>query len=353
MAKLYKDIFVDEVRKQINAGQFKTKQELINFLQDFNTMYFNNPEMMQRLKYAGINLKELDVNKVVQELLDYYDRGKTDISSLNLEGVSQVAIDGKDYIKVTNEDGTHTLLDDSMNDDNLVKQFNDRQNESYDYRNNNGVNNRSEIIKDMQKDKEEVNLTSSNKVDSRSLTGEEKQSFSSVMNMSDADRINFVVDPSRNIYINNDTGELYYTHKNPDGNLEVRRAEEVTSLNIENSPNVVDDMENDEVITKEQQIDFENLDNFELQYLIDNRAEDLTLEQIDVVKRILARREERVFSEGSSLREKGRQKVLKDSSIPNIFNDTYNGFTSVLYFFLVTFLFGIGAFICLLLRIYL
>lgn len=353
MAKLYKEIFADTIKEQINMGQFNTKQELIEFLHNFNTTYFDNPALMQSLKQAGINLKELNVNEVTQELLSYYDKKNVDTTSLNLEGISQVEIDGTDYIKINNGDGTYDLLDDSMNNDNFVKQFEDRQNESYNYQTNNGVKNRNEIIDDMKKDKEEVKLTSSNNVNTRELTPEERREFGAIMRMNDANVINFVVDPVRNIYINKNTGELFYAHKNKEGKMEVRKAEEVTTQTLKQDVEVVDDMENDSKVTVEQPDDgdFENLDDFELQYIVDNRLDTLTPEQKVILFRLIEKRKERKMQDNQEKvkEERGPQKVM----MMNMFNKPYNGFTSIIYFSLLTLLFGIGMILYLVMKIYL
>lgn len=352
MSRLYKDIFADIIKEQINAGQFKTKQELVEFIHNFNTMYFNNPALIQRLKEAGVNLKDLDVNKATEELLNYYDRGKTDTTSLNLDGVSQVEIDGTDYIKIKKEDGTHELLDDSMNHDNFVKQFQDRQNASYNYQTNNGVKNRDEIIDDMKKDKEEVKLTSSNNVDTRELTPEERREFAAIMRMNNADEINFVIDPIRNIYINKDTGELFYAHKNKEGKMEVRKAEETTTETIKEDVNTVDDMNNDITVTVEKTVDneFENLPDSDLQYIVDTRFDSLTPEQKETLLRLIEKRKERAKNQeaNENVKENEKQKVLTLD-----LNKPYNGFTSILYLCLTTFLCGIGTVLYILAQIYL
>lgn len=350
MSRLYKDIFADIIKEQINRGEFKTKQELVVFLQNFNTAYFNNPVLIQRLKEAGVNLKDLDINKAAQEILEYYDRGKTDTSSLNLDGVSQVEIDGVDYIKHKKEDGTVELLDDSMNNDNFVKQFQDRQNASYNFQTTDGVKNKEEIIEDMKKDKEEVKLISSNNVNTRELTPEERREFAAIMKMNNADEINFVIDPVRNIYINKDNGELFYVHKNNEGRLEVRKAEEATVETIKEDVNSFDDMNNDITVTVEKSadVDFENLDDFELQYIVDNRLDSLTPEQKETLLRLIERRKERTQHQQTNEMVKEKEKVLTLN-----LNKPYNGFTSLLYLCITTFICGVGAVLYILAHIYL
>lgn len=82
---------------------------------------------------------------------------------------------------------------------------------------------------------------------------------------------------------------------------------------------------------------------------------ELPLEKREIIQARLAMMSEHVSpveneKQEEKQNEKGHQKVLLP---PKRFNEPYNGFTSTLYFFLITFLFGIGMFIYLLLRIYL
>ncbi|MBE6152067.1 MAG: hypothetical protein E7165_01980 [Firmicutes bacterium] len=348
MAKLYKDIFADMIKEQINNGEFKTKQELIHFLHNFNTNYFNNPTLMQKLKQAGINLKELNINEVTQELLAYYDRSKTDTSSLDLQGITQVEIDGKDYIKRTDSNGNTQLLDDSLNKNNFVDQFTTRQNESYRYQSDNGVKNADEIFDDMKKDKADVKLTAS--TNQRNLTLEESAEFATVMGMSDASRINFIVDPTRNIYINKDNGDIFYVHRDENGKLVVKKAVEATAETVKTNG---DDALNDITVTQEKsnEINFELLSDSDLEYIAENRMGSLTPEQQRTLSEIRQRRSERTvpveMNQNEKQSELGHQKVLKLD-----LNKPYNGFTSILYLSLISFTFGMGAFLYLLIKIY-
>lgn len=352
MSRLYNDKFADMIRKRINEGEFKTKQELINFMQNINMVFYNDPKLMKEIKDTGISLKYEDINALTRDLLVYYDQRSNDTSSLSLDGVSQVEIDGKDYIKIKREDGTHELLDDSMNNDNFVKQFKDRQNESYNYQTNNGVKNRDQIIEDMKKDKPEVVLTSSNNVKTRDLTPEERREFAAVMGLSNADEINFIVDIERNIYINKDTGELFYAHKNADGKIEVRKAHESTVNTVKNNMDTMNPKSNENDFTIEQpnSFSFDNLDDYELQYIADNRIDSLTTEQKDALFTLLEKRKERARTQEQQKDiEKGHQKVI----LMNVFNKPHNGFTSILYLSVITLLFGIGLVLYLVLKIHL
>ena len=350
MSRLYNDKFADIIRSKIIAGEFKTKDDLIKYMQNINMMFFNDTELMKKIKDAGISLKYEDINALTRDLLAYYDQKNNDISNLNLDGVSQVKIgdSGKDYIKVDNGDGTYKLFDDSVNNDDFVKQFKDRQNESYNYQTGDGVKNKEQIIEDMGKDKTEVNLTSSNNVKTRELTPEERREFAAVMGIHNADEINFIVDTERNIYINKDNGNLFYTYKNNDGKIEVRKAKEVTADTVKNDTKTMNQNGEETNVTVEQSTEpnFENLDDYELQYIADNRFDSLTPEQKEALLRLLEKRKERT---GEPVKENGYQKVL----LMDILNKPHNGFTSILYLFVITLLFGIGLLLYLILRIHL
>ena len=237
--------FVDLIKSKVTSGELKTKEEIINYIRKIRESAYSNPELMQLLKEAGINLDEQDLNKVTTAVLDYFDKAKVDTTSLNLDGVSQMTIkdekgfDDK-YIKIQNKDGSYTVLEDNMNDKDFVTQFNERQNKSVNLQSNDGVKNKEEIVKDMKKDKLEANLESTNSINTRELTPEERREFAAVMKGRKANEINFIVDTKRNIYIDKDTGETYYTYLNNDNKMEVRKVDEETSENVVNDAKSVD-----------------------------------------------------------------------------------------------------------------
>ena len=338
--------FVDLIKSKVTSGELKTKEEIINYIRKIRESAYSSPELMNLLKEAGINLDEQDLNKVTTAVLDYYDRTKADTTSLNLDGVSQMIIkdekgfDDK-YIKVENKDGSYTVLEDNMNDKDFVTQFNERQNRSVNLQSNDGVKNKEEIVKDMRKDKLEANLESTNSIDTRELTPEERREFAAVMKGRKADEINFIVDTKRNIYIDKDTGETYYTYLNNDNKMEVRKANEETSETVANDVNSVDKdgVEQQFNVESSQDIDMNNLDDYELQYMLDNKFDSLTPEQRQTLLALIERRKEMKSNENSSNlnKEKGYQYTLK-------LNDPkkQNGYLNLIFLSLVTLLFGIG-----------
>lgn len=340
MSDLYNQDFINILKRKINNGDFSNKNELINYLQKLSESIIKDPVLIERLKKNGIIINSSDLNGLTTELLTYYDKTKADISSLNLDGVSQVSIDGTDYIKISNPDGTYSVLDDSLSQDNFVQQFQNRQNESYDYQTNDGVKNKEAITKDMKQDKEEANLTSSINLNTRNLTPEERRQFAAIMRASDADAINFVVDPTRNIYINKDTGELFYAYKNKEGKMEVRKAEERTAETFSSDVEYIDDKGKEKMakIETPNASNFENLDDFELQYIVDNKLDSLTPEQKETIFRIIERRKE-IVSQQETLDNKTKQeqqspKVLTKKNI--FINQPYNGYASVFLLSLIT-----------------
>ena len=351
VSRLYNDQFADILRAKINVGEFKSKEELIQYMNNINMVLFNDPELMRQIKEKGISLKYEDINALTQDLLEYYDKSKDDLSTLDLEGVSHVDIEGTDYIKVKNEDGTFELLDDSMNNDDFVTQFKDRQNESYNFQTDNGVKNREQIVDDMKHDKSEAHLYSSNSINTRDLTLEERREFLTVMHMSDSGEINFVVDPARNIYINKDTGETFYVHKNAEGKLEVRRAGEVTAKTIQKDDKRTDDVTNDVEVNVQNPIDldFNNLSDDDLQYIYETRFNTLTPEQQQTLLNLLNRRKERTLAEKSETLVKEQEKVKK----LELLMEPHNGFTSILYLSIVSLIAGVGMLLYMILKIYL
>ena len=338
--------FVDLIKSKVTSGELKTKEEIINYIRKIRESAYSNPELMQLLKEAGINLDEQDLNKVTTAVLDYFDKAKVDTTSLNLDGVSQMTIkdekgfDDK-YIKIQNKDGSYTVLEDNMNDKDFVTQFNERQNKSVNLQSNDGVKNKEEIVKDMKKDKLEANLESTNSINTRELTPEERREFAAVMKGRKANEINFIVDTKRNIYIDKDTGETYYTYLNNDNKMEVRKVDEETSENVVNDANSVDKNRIEKQVTVEtpQDLDMNNLDDFELQYVLDNKFDSLTPEQKQTLSVLIERRKEMTSNENTRdlSKEKSYQYTLK-------LNDPkkQNGYLDLIFLSLVTLLFGIG-----------
>ena len=130
MSKLYDERFKEKIKAKILAGEFNEKQDLINYIHGLSNDAVNNPEIASKLESAGVEVNSNDLAEIVKELLEYYDKTKTNTASLNLENVSRIDIEDKDYIKVDNGDGSYTILDDSMTERDFVTQFQDRQNSS-------------------------------------------------------------------------------------------------------------------------------------------------------------------------------------------------------------------------------
>lgn len=287
MNKLFDEKFIEILRKKILNNEFDTKEKLVEYLRKMNTAVLNDPALIERLKQEGI--------------------------------------------KINNSDGSYTVLDDSMNDKSFVDQMKDRQNESVDLQTSNGIRNREEIVKDMAKDKEEAKFTTSTEINTRDLTPEERRQFQAVMHLNSADEINFIVDPQRNLYINRDTGETFYVTKNKEGKMEVKRANEQTSETITSDVEYInaDGIESEISIDNPADIDLEMLDDSDLQYIRDNRFDSLTPEQQQALYQIMERRKER--------KQEGPSKVESPKKYTkSLFTRPYNGFSSLIFFTLIT-----------------
>ena len=348
MKKLFDEKFIEILRKKILNNEFDTKEKIIDYLKNMNTAVLNDPSLMERLKQEGIVINTDELNDITKSLLEYYDKSKVDTTSLNLDGVSQFKIDGtnKDYIKVKNSDGSYTVLDDSMNDKSFVDQMKDRQNESIDLQTSNGIRNREEIVKDMASDKIEAQFTTSTDINTRDLTPEERRQFQAVMHLNDADEINFIVDPERNLYINRDTGETYYVNRNQEGKMEVKKANEQTSETITSDAQYINDqgIESEISIDNPIDIDLEMLDDSDLQYIRNNRFDSLTPEQQAALYEIMERRKER--------KNEGPSKVESPKTYTkSLLTRPYNGFSSLIFFTLLTLGFSVIYVIYILLSI--
>lgn len=344
MGKLYDDNFFNEMRKRINNDDFKEKEDLINYLKNLPSKIMSDEILLKKLQTSGIEINSLDFDEMSKKLLEFFDKTKENPASLNLNGVSNVTINDKDYIKVNNADGSHTVLDDNMNKNNFAQQFKDKQNSSYNYQTTNGIKNREQILEEMRKEKEEASLRSSIDVNKRDLTPEEKGEFAAIMRAKNISELNLEVDVERNIYIDKDTGRMYYVHRNSDGQLEVRGANEQTATTVSKNIEYVDQDGNERSITidnvDDMIVEFEKFDDYELQYIIDNKSDTLTDEQKQAILMIIEKRKQLM-----------QQSVKKNSQVPKLQpkillkklqGETYNGFISTLFLSAVTLIYGLA-----------
>lgn len=343
MNKFYDEHFIEDIKSRINNGEFESKEALAQYLKNIPEMVANNEEMLRRLEYSGIEHNVQDLNKIASIILDYYDKTKVDTASLNLDNVTSFKVDDKEYIKVENPDDTYTVLDDNMSKNDFVTQFQDIQNTSMDYRTADGVKNREDIIRTMQSEKEEANLVSSVDVNQRDLTPEERRQFASIMRMQETDVNNFAVDTKNNIYINRDTGETYYAHLNSIGQMEIRKADEKGVETISEDVQAIDDKGIETSVTVENPAEqiFEKMDDYELEFTLNNRFDSLTDEQKIVLKRIIekrkiAQKQQEIQKGPETLEIQPKVKVLTMKDL----NKKYNGFTSIVFICLLTTIYG-------------
>lgn len=350
MDKYKNNILFEILSKKILDGEFKEKEDLVEYLKNISNIVMSDSVISQMLKEQGIVLDNEELEKISKALLEYYDKSKADLTSLNLDGISQFEVGETDYIKIKNEDGTYDVLDDSMSDKTFVEQMKERQNESVSLQTPDGIKNREEIIKDMQEDKQEAKLTSSTNVNIRELTPEERRQFRAVMRMNDADEINFVVDPVRNIYINRNTGETYYVNKNQYNQMEVRKADEFTVETIQQDVPYIDEDEIEQTAIVENpedvDLDLENLSEGDLQYIVDNKLDALTPEQKENIIRKLNEKKEIDSQKQNEQNQLGGRQYVK-----TILNKPHNGFANILLLSFVTLLSGLLMISYLLLKV--
>ena len=338
MSKFYDERFKEKIKAKIRKEEFNEKQDLINYIHGLSNDAVNNPEIASKLEKAGVEVNSNDLADIVKEILEYYDRMKTNTASLNLDNVSRIDIENK-YMKVDNGDGSYTIFDDSMTESDFVTQFQDRQNSSFNYQTNDGIKNRESIIEDMKKDKIEVNLESSTQTNIRDLSPEERREFAAVMRLPDSDKINFLVNPERNIYINKDTGETFYTHRTSDGKLEVRSATEKKAETITDTVNSVDELGNEVEVNVESVSDlsqFEELDSYELEIIVNNKLDSLTPEQQAKLKEMLARKKAEEKAKSLEKEEVKEQALdMKPKTLIKQMQTPYNGFLSLIFLCLI------------------
>ena len=353
MAKLNDNIYFNKMKKKILDNEFATKDDLLNFINKYKEVIINDPYINQEFQESFIKLNEESYNDMTKMLLEYYDKQKKeDLVGLELEGISAFEVEDKDYIKVVKPDGSITILDDSVSKENFVEQFKDKQNEMVSAQTADSTENKEVIIEAMEKEKEEINLESSENLNIRELTYEEKKEFAAIMNISDADEINFLVDPSRNLYINKDTSEVYFVNKNEDGNLEVRQANEISSETNHMEKEIIDEVGNEETVIVDRPLepDFDSMDESDLIYIVENKKNEMPEELYEKAKKALdikKNNEQKIVV--NKEQEKGYQYTKK---LPDFLTKPYNGFVSTLFLISIVGFFGVGFLMLIISRIY-
>lgn len=341
MKKFYDEKFIDDLKQRINSNEFTSKEEIISYIKNLPEIISHNPEILREFETSQIENNTEDLNGILKILLDYYDRVKTDTSSLNLDNVTAFKIDDKDYIKVANPDGSYTVLDDNMSEKDFVKQFYDKQNASADFNSPDGIKNRDEIVSSMQQEKETANLVSEKSVDERDLTPEERREFASIMHMDETKTNNFVVDTKRNMYINRDTGEVYYAHRNSLNQMEIRKVNETGAETTSTNKDIIDEIGQEATVAVDasQLNTFEQMDDYELEYTLNNRFDSLTTEQKELLKRVIAQRKALASSTIQKQNELENKPKIKTLTLKDV-NKKYNGFTSIVFLCLLTSIYG-------------
>lgn len=344
MNKFYNEEFIENIKKRINDGEFDSKESLAQYLITISEMISNDYDFLKLLENSGIEHNIKDLNDISIMILDYYDKTKADLTSLNLDSVTSFKVDDKEYIKVKNPDNTYTVLDNNISKKDFVTQFQDKQNASMDYRIADGIKNRKEILKVMRKEKDEANFESSLDVNHRDLTQQERREFASIMQIQETDTNNFIVDTKRNIYINSDTGETYYAHLNSMGQMEIRKANETKAETSSKVVQAIDEKGIEGSVSVEHPVEqvFEQMDEYELEFILYNKFNSLTDEEKIALKKIIEKKElaikqQKEQQNQTNLNLKPKVKIL---TIKNL-NNKYNGFTSVLFLCLVTIIYGV------------
>lgn len=334
MAKLNDNLYLDTIKKKIIDNDFPTKEELLEFLNKNRKNILQNSEIQQYFQDSFIKLNDETLNEMNKILLEFYDKRKAnDLTGLDLENVSELTIDDgqgdiKNYIKVEKDDGSTMIIDNSLDDRHFVEQFNEKQNELVSAQTSNKKENTEAILSDMESRKEVANLTSASTISRRELTPEERREFAAVMHINEADTINFLVDVERNLYVNKDTGDVYFPKKNSEGKLEVHKANEVSAEKKVEEINTINDsgMETTSEISTYNEPNFDELSDSDLEYIVENNYHNLTETQIVRIKEIMAKRKE------ENQNKIDQPQLNKDKTyVKKILNTQFNGFVSLVF----------------------
>lgn len=344
MAKLYENIYIEKIQKKILNNELSTKEELLKFLNEIKHKILQDSYLQQYFQDSFIKLNEETINKMNKFLLDYYDKRKNnDLIGLNLDGVSSFEIGDKDYIKYRDKDGNIIVMDDSLDQEKFTEQFQERQNELISAQTENSEKNKITVLNDMQKDKQVIKFDSSVNVDKRELTSEERAKFATAMKISDAELDNFLVSIDENMYINRDTGEVYYVNQNNDGQLEVRRANEIESKTNTQEIKAIDDEGVKTTMLHEipKEINYDIMSDSDLVYILETKSNSITPQQYMKIKDILQKRKDNNLEKEQNTLNKDKVYVKKLSDV---------GFISILLLSILASSFGIGLLLSLFIR---
>lgn len=337
--KLYDDKFVAQIQKDIIEGKFHSREELLKYLESIPSLTLADSSLMEKVTKEGLEVNTEDLEEISKELLNYYDMSNQDLRSLNMGDVKEVSIDGKDYIKIDKEDGTHIMLDSSMEDKTALEEYQERQMESVNYQTNDGKMNADLITEDLRSSKEEVVLDQSSTISWEDLTEEEKNRLSAFLKTNNIDERNVILDPKRNIYMDKDSGETFYVHENSDGQLEVRKAIENEAHVEATDVDYLDEFgEKTQTTVDNSTYDsFEELSDYDLQYMVDNMADRLDDNQLAAAKNIIEKRRQQQAKEKLEKQSISKPKVL----IKEMQKRRFDGFTSIVFLCLITSIYGI------------
>lgn len=332
MNKIQDNSYTKIIKKKIDENQFKTKDELIDYLNKSKNIILHDEFLNQEFNDHFIKLNDESIKEMFKYLLEYYDKKNILEDSVKLDTASQVEIDGQEYIKVSDGNGNYKILENNQKE-NLVEQFNEVQNSSMYYQTENREENQRRVLDEMGKQKINVELDSSLNVNTRELTSEEKVQFATLMHLPNADKINFLVEPTRNIYINKDTGEVFHAHMNNQGQMEIRKDDEINGNEFKNEETTYDD----EVIsTPDVEMNFASLSDSDLQYMQNDSR--FSFEEQKAIAEEIEKREKGKEKESATVQKETHKVFVKKMN--EVMTRPYNGFVSLMFLCSIVGLFG-------------
>lgn len=346
----YNNLYVQSVLKKITDGEFKTKEDLVEFLKKLLHAIENDEKLFNSLCKEGV-ITRADPNHYdfLRYFVDYYNKTKEEELNLNLDDVASIEIDDQKYIKYKDSDGEYRIIEDNENGKTFVEQIKEKQDESIIFQGKEGKKNAEEILEQMSTERKEYELESIQTTDKDKLNNARQNDLEMALNFYEFQDREIVFNPEANIYLDKNTGETFYVAVDKDGNKSIQPTDELYTKTEEKSlehtiqagldeakivetPSEIEEKEYDEIDNE-----FVNMTDADLEYALLNKDK-LPIEYVEKIEKELERRKEALERENLNIQENNKVKKLV---MPQL-DKTYNGFISFITLVSILLIYGIS-----------
>lgn len=332
-----KNNYTKKIEKKILDNTFSDKKDLKEYLDRLLAVIEENSELRHDLIDIGfLDGYDSSHKDIYKYFFEYYDKYIASAPNLNVNDVSTVNIEDKDYIKYKDQDGEYRVIDNQGGKDH-VEEMKEKQDSALMFQTGDGDKNRETVLKAMTEERKETNLESTVSAKKDYMTVDEINDFESINNHKDFKDRQLIFNASENIYIDKNTGETFYIYTNSQGTREIRRANEKTAEVETYETKSVDT--NEEKATEnvqESTIIYKDMPDADLHYALENR-QFLTEQQVLEIQSEIERRENMLIDD-LQYQKKDKPKV----KVYEMLQKPYNGFTSFLTLGLILVGYAVG-----------